>query len=125
MTESEAERFVRLRVLTPEQVILDELVDWAQIPLTDGLLGVWPGHAPLMAAVSEGMVTYAINGEVRQLPISAGFLRIDSARCMILSGALATFEPTERSVETLAVRLEEALLEHFTGDELEELGLDE
>ena len=40
--ERRASDAVLLRVLTPERVMFDAPVQWVQVPLEDGMLGVWP-----------------------------------------------------------------------------------
>lgn len=125
MSEFDAERSIRLRVLTPEQVLFDGPVDWVQVPLSDGLLGVWPGHAPLIGAVDDGEATFSLDGEIHRLPVTAGFLRIDATCCVILCGALAVSQIPERDVESLATQFENTLREYLTEDELEGLGINE
>lgn len=112
---------VHLRVLTPEQVMFDGPVDWVQIPLEDGLLGVWPEHAPLVAATGQGELEFAAQGEIQRMPIGAGVLRIDSTHCVVMFGATAASPQPERDLEALAAHLEEALYERLTETEVEEL----
>ncbi len=118
---SEERPTVRLRVITPEQVLLDESVDWVQIPLEDGLMGVWPGHAPLVAATGQGELEYSSSGELHHLPIGAGVLRIDSTHCVVMYGTTAASPEPERDREELAQQLEEAFYERLSDQEVEEL----
>ena len=49
---------VNLTIVTPEQILFQGAVEWVQVPLHDGMIGVWPGHAPLIAAISAGTAQY-------------------------------------------------------------------
>jgi len=118
---SEKHAVVRLRVITPEQVLFDGEVDWVQIPLEDGLIGVWPDHAPLVAATGQGELEYASGGETRRMPIGAGVLRIDRTHCVVLYGSTAAPPEAGRDLDALTRELEEALYEQLAGDEAGDL----
>ncbi|MGI6367519.1 MAG: F0F1 ATP synthase subunit epsilon [Anaerolineae bacterium] len=83
MSELEA-AVVHLRVVTPERVILDEPVEWVQVPLEDGMLGVWPEHAPLIARMMPGELTLSQNGVPSTLTVGAGILLVDETHCVVL-----------------------------------------
>ena len=38
----------RLVVVTPETTLLDENVDSVRLPLYDGMIGIFPGRAPIV-----------------------------------------------------------------------------
>jgi F-type H+-transporting ATPase subunit epsilon len=75
---------VALSVLTPEQILYDGEALWVEVPLTDGLIGVWPGHAPLMGALGQGVVRFETHSGVREVPVSGGVLRVGVERCAVL-----------------------------------------
>ncbi len=110
---------VRLRVITPEQVVFDEAVDSVQIPLEDGLLGVWPEHAPLVAATDQGELEYSVQGEVHRLTVGAGVLRIDSTHCVVMYGASAGTSASERNLDALFDQMERGLRENGDLSELD------
>ncbi len=112
---------VRLRVITPEEIVYDGPVDWVQVPLADGMLGVWPTHAPLVAATERGELEFQAEGQVQRLPVGAGVLCIDGTHCVVMYGASARSAEPERDLEALAMRLEETLHERLTESEVEEL----
>ncbi len=112
---------VQLRVLTPEQVIFDGPVDWAQVPLEDGLLGVWPDHAPLVAATGAGELAYHQEGETHRLAVGSGVLRIDQTHCVVLFGSTAPSDESSGNFDGLVLQTEEALHETFSEGEIEEL----
>ena len=121
MTESHTENRVQLRVLTPEQILFDGPVDWVQVPLEDGLLGVWPEHAPLVAATGHGELVYQQGGETSRMPVGPGVLRIDTTHCVVLFGSLDAPAAPERDLDGLAIEIESSLNETLSESELEEL----
>jgi len=100
---------VRLTILTPEEILFQGDVSWVEIPLYDGLIGIWPGHAPLIAALAEGTVRYETRGEIRELAVGSGVLRVHEEGCAILVGALQPAADSEGDKEALFSDLEEAL----------------
>jgi F-type H+-transporting ATPase subunit epsilon len=70
-----AEAF-ELEVATPERLIVQELVTEAQIPARDGYIGVLPGHAPLVAELKTGVLSYMAGGQKRYLAIHGGFVEV-------------------------------------------------
>ncbi|MBN1402333.1 MAG: ATP synthase F1 subunit epsilon [Anaerolineae bacterium] len=113
---------VNLDILSPEQILFSGQVSWIEVPLQDGLLGIWPGHAPLIAALASGQVRFEVEGEIQTLQIEGGILRIGIERCAILVGALRTStELPEGDVERLAAEFEEALGEALSQEEIDAL----
>lgn len=80
---------LHLLVLTPEDVLFEGDVLWAQVPLVDGLTGIWPGHAPLVGRIDRGSVEYATAEGTEAVAVAGGVLRVDEERCIVLVGALA------------------------------------
>ncbi len=80
---------LHLVVLTPEQILYEGEVLWAQVPLVDGLVGVWPGHAPLVGRITSGMVEYATVEGIETVTVVDGVLRVDEGRAIVLVSALA------------------------------------
>jgi len=84
---------LHLLVLTPEEILFQGDVLWAQVPLVDGLAGVWPGHAPLVGRIDRGKVEYATSDGVETVAVASGVLRVDDeGRCIVLVGSLARGE---------------------------------
>jgi|SRR5579863_464070 len=65
-----------LEVATPERLIVEELVTESQIPARDGYIGVLPGHAPLVAELQTGVLSYVARGRTRYLAIHGGFVEV-------------------------------------------------
>jgi F-type H+-transporting ATPase subunit epsilon len=120
VTDEQLPERVNLLVVTPERIVFNGAVRWAQVPLHDGLLGVWPGHAPLIALLQPGDLVLDDGTEERSIPIPGGILRIDIERCVVLAGGLseAARSKQEGGREHLIADMEEALQETLTEEEL-------
>ncbi|HNT78151.1 MAG TPA: hypothetical protein PKH77_24320 [Anaerolineae bacterium] len=79
---------LRLTVLTPNGLLLDETeVAWVQAQLADGGgLGIYPGHAPLLAETEAAALRYAVAGKERQTErLEAGILRVNGGEVRLLT----------------------------------------
>ncbi|MCJ7695650.1 MAG: hypothetical protein MUO40_09500 [Anaerolineaceae bacterium] len=67
-----------LIVMSPDQILLSHNnVSAINIRLEDGrLLGIRPGHAPLIANTAAGNISYTIDSQVFEMPIPAGILTV-------------------------------------------------
>ena len=61
-----AETFL-LEVATPERLLLQEQVSEVEIPGLDGILGILPGHAPLISGLGSGVLVYTVSGVLSAL----------------------------------------------------------
>ncbi|MCC7417070.1 MAG: F0F1 ATP synthase subunit epsilon [Acidobacteria bacterium] len=76
---------IRLQIVSAERSLVDELVDEVEIPGWDGYFGVWPGHTPLLAALSVGTLSYRQGPERRLLVLAFGFAEVQPDRVTILA----------------------------------------
>ena len=67
-----------LDVVTPERVMLSEEVTQTIAPGSEGQLGIWANHAPLMSELAPGEVlaTLADGRTLSHIIISGGFLEV-------------------------------------------------
>lgn len=101
-----AETF-RCRVITPEGPVLDREAVSVRFPAPDGLVGVWPNHAPMISLVGAGSLT--LRGEDDRawfLDMNGGFAEVRDNLLTIL--AVRTGELLERSPEAVERPLDEA-----------------
>jgi F-type H+-transporting ATPase subunit epsilon len=123
VTNEQLPERVNLLVVTPERIVFNGAVRWVQVPLHDGLLGVWPGHAPLIALLQPGELVLDDDTGEQSITVPGGILRIDVERCVVLAGGLseAARSKQEGSREELIAEMEEALQETLTEEELNDL----
>ncbi len=77
---------IRLEVVTPDGAIFSEMVESVQVPAAEGSLGVLANHAPLMAQLLMGLVTYRRDGNEDFIYISGGYMEVSNNHVMILAG---------------------------------------
>lgn len=89
-----ADKRLRLTVLTPAGALLDVTdVAWVQVPLADGgSVGIYPGHAPLLAETRQAPLRYATAvGEHRTEEFEVGILQVMDHQVLLLTtGTAAT-----------------------------------
>lgn len=110
-----------LLITSPGDLFFEGQARWAQVPLRDGLIGIWPGHAPLVGALGAGEVEFAVDGEIRRVPVQTGILKVDRERCVVLVGAQSAAAAQALAPDALAGELEAGLSEVLTEEELERL----
>jgi len=76
---------LRLEFVTPAQAIAHEDVDEIELPGEDGYFGVLPGHAPLLAALTTGIMWYRKGTEKRFAFVDGGFAEVLPTRVSILA----------------------------------------
>ena len=108
---------LRLEIATPDHLVLTEGVDEVILPSVEGYMGVRPGHAPLLAALDVGEISFRIGSEEKYLACSGGFAEVLADSVSILA---ETAEPAEeidveraeRAREQAEVRLKAEPAEH-------------
>jgi len=73
-----------LEVATPEKLVVRNDASEAQIPGTEGMLGIMPGHAPLISEIDSGELTYTMEGKRHTLAIAKGWVEISSSKVRVL-----------------------------------------
>jgi F-type H+-transporting ATPase subunit epsilon len=75
-----------LEIVTPEkQVVKDLPAEEAQIPGSDGYLGILPGHAPLITELKAGALTYRAGGATHTVAVAWGFAEVLPDKVTILA----------------------------------------
>ncbi|MBI3302853.1 MAG: F0F1 ATP synthase subunit epsilon [Deltaproteobacteria bacterium] len=105
---------LRLRVVTPERLLLDEEVDEVTAPGTAGEFGVLPNHITFLSSLQPGRLTYKQGGQVRPLAVSSGFAEVADNVMTVLADsaefadeidgerARAALRAAEESLKTLS-----------------------
>ena len=77
---------LRLEVAVPDKLVLDVETDSVQLPLASGYLGVLPGHAPLLAEIGTGVLTFVgEQGREEYLALVGGAAEILPDRVRVLA----------------------------------------
>jgi F-type H+-transporting ATPase subunit epsilon len=65
-----------LEVAVPERLLVEEEVDEVQIPAADGYLGVLPDHAPLMAQLGFGVMSFRVDDQTKYVALHGGLVEV-------------------------------------------------
>jgi F-type H+-transporting ATPase subunit epsilon len=107
---------LKLEIVTPEGLKLAESVEQFTAPGLDGEFGVLPLHAPLLTALTPGIVTYTQGGHTHAVAIGSGFAEVNGDRAILLTLKFVTKE----TLDPVRVRLElkevDEELDRFSGD---------
>jgi F-type H+-transporting ATPase subunit epsilon len=103
-------RHLRLEFVTPDRAIVHEDVDAVELPGEEGVFGVLPGHAPLLAALKTGPMWYRKGAEKRFAFIGSGFAEVLPDRVSVLAQVAERAEDIDTArAEAAKRRLEEQL----------------
>ncbi len=114
---------IKLKVVTPDKVIIDELVDNVSVPTTTGVITILNKHVPLISTVRSGEmlvrrggsgISYAVfNGVVNIRPHIKGLTEV----VVLLERSEVSEDIDEKRAQQALKRAKELLDEE--GDEVE------
>jgi F-type H+-transporting ATPase subunit epsilon len=67
---------IKLKIVTPERLILEEMVDQVSIPTTLGEITILPNHIPLITGLTSGDIVALTSGEYVPMAVSGGFIEV-------------------------------------------------
>ena len=67
---------IRLRVVTPARLVIDEEVDEVTAPGELGEFGVLPNHIAFLSTLVPGVLTYKQGAQTQTLAISGGYAEV-------------------------------------------------
>jgi len=67
---------LKLKIITPERLVLEEMVDQVTLPTTEGEITILPEHIPLIAGLASGDVVAVVGGEHVPMAVAGGFMEI-------------------------------------------------
>jgi F-type H+-transporting ATPase subunit epsilon len=109
---------LKLEIVTPEAVIYSEDVEMVTLPGSEGELGVFPQHVPLMTQIVAGEITARKDGRDYFLAVGEGFAQITGERVAILTDmAIKAESIDEARAEEARKRAEGRLAEHLDEEE--------
>jgi F-type H+-transporting ATPase subunit epsilon len=75
----------RLKIITPRRLLLEADVEEAQVPTIDGLIGILPGHRPLIVALGVGRLTFRFGKSEDGHEIKGGYAEIQPDRVLVFT----------------------------------------
>ena len=105
-----AER-VEFELVTPERLLLSEMVEMVVVPGTEGNFGVLPGHAPLISTIRPGTIAiYEGQTVTRRLFVVGGIAEVTAERCTVLADEAISPDALDRGAIEAELRTVEGNL---------------
>jgi len=76
---------LRLKVIAPRKLLVDEEVQELSLPSLDGYLGILPGHRPLFLAIGTGRITYRITKKEETLSVQGGYAEVLPEKVLVFT----------------------------------------
>jgi F-type H+-transporting ATPase subunit epsilon len=108
---------LKLEIVTPEGVTYSEDVEMVTLPGSEGEMGIYPNHVPLMTQVTAGEVAARRNGRDEFLAVGEGFVEITGERVAILTDMAIKADNIDEAKAEEARRRAEARLAEKLDDE--------
>ncbi|MBI1839598.1 MAG: F0F1 ATP synthase subunit epsilon [Verrucomicrobia bacterium] len=109
---------LKLEIVTPEARIYSETVDMVTLPGSEGEMGIFPNHVPLMTQVVAGEVIARKGGQSQHLAVGDGFVEITGDRVAILTDmAIKADDIDEMKAEEARKRAEARMNEKLSSEE--------
>jgi F-type H+-transporting ATPase subunit epsilon len=112
-----AAKSFKLSIVTPERTLYEGDVTSVILPASDGYLGIWANHAPMVAAMRAGVVAMRERGRETTMQLYAvdqGFAEVSDNNVIVLADAArAEGEIDYDEVRTALDRRKAELREHL------------
>lgn len=67
---------IQLKIVTPERLVLEEIVDQVTMPTLEGEITVLPEHIPIIVGLKSGDIVAMSGGEYIPFAVSGGFVEV-------------------------------------------------
>ena len=109
---------MKLEIVTPEAIVVSEDVEMVTLPGSEGELGVYPNHVPLLTTLNPGELRVLKGGKETFLAIGEGFVEITGSSVSVLTDmALKPAAIDESAAEAAVARAQAAMKEDLGKEE--------
>jgi F-type H+-transporting ATPase subunit epsilon len=110
---------LKLQIVTPEATTYSEDVEMVVLPGSEGELGVYPKHVPLLTTLKPGELRVFKDGRATSLAIGEGFVEITGESVSVLTDmALESEKIDEAAAEAAVARAQAAMKEDHGAEEV-------
>ena len=95
---------IKLKIITPEKTVLEEMVDSVTIPTTEGEITILPHHIPLVSGLASGDIVARHGEDVVPMAVSGGFIEVKGVSGVTEVAVLADFAEHVKEISEDAVR---------------------
>ncbi len=67
---------INLKIVTPERLVLEEIVDQVTLPTLEGEITILPEHIPVIVGLKSGDIVAMSGGEQVPFVVSGGFVEV-------------------------------------------------
>jgi F-type H+-transporting ATPase subunit epsilon len=109
---------LKLEIVTPEEKIYSEDVNMVTLPGSEGELGVYPNHVPVLTALKPGELRVVKDGRETALAVGEGFIEIRADGVSVLTDMALRSEKIDiEAAEKAVERAHAAMKEDLTAEE--------
>jgi F-type H+-transporting ATPase subunit epsilon len=101
---------LKLEIVTPEGRAYQDDVDMVVLPGSEGELGIYPAHVPLMTQLVPGEVRIFKDGKQTELVVGSGFAEITHTQVSVLTDSAMEDESIDENLAEEAMKRAEAAL---------------
>src|SRR5689334_17186166 len=110
---------LKLEIVTPEEKIYSEDVDMVTLPGSEGELGIYPKHVPVLTTLKPGELRILRSGHESTMAIGEGFVEIKADSVSVLTDMALESEKIDIATAEAAVeRAKAAMKEDHTSEEV-------
>jgi F-type H+-transporting ATPase subunit epsilon len=110
---------LRLEIVTPETKAYSEEVDMVTLPGSEGELGIYPQHVPVLTTLQPGELRILKNGQETALAVGEGFVEITGNAVSIITDMALGSEAIDAAAAEAAVeRAQAAMKEDHSAEEV-------
>jgi F-type H+-transporting ATPase subunit epsilon len=82
---------IKLKIVTPERVLLERQADSVTVPTQTGQLTILSNHVPLVSSLKPGELKFRLGNEEEFFAVSGGFLEVRAGNEVVVLADTAEF----------------------------------
>ncbi|MBT2866519.1 MULTISPECIES: F0F1 ATP synthase subunit epsilon [Chromobacterium] len=109
---------MRVEVVSTEQLIFSGEAEFVVAPATEGEIGVYPQHVPLLTRIKPGVLRLKVPGAKEEVlvAVSGGMMEVQPSLITVLADTAIRGEDLDEARANEAKRAAEDALKHATDD---------
>jgi F-type H+-transporting ATPase subunit epsilon len=108
---------LKLEIVTPEQKIYSEDVSMVTLPGSEGELGIYPKHVPVLTTLKPGELRFVKDGRETAMAVGEGFVEIKGDAVSVLTDMALEAEKIDVAAAEAAVERAKAAMKEDLGKE--------
>jgi len=104
---------LQIKIVTPERLMLEEMVDQVTVPTTEGEITILPDHVPLIGGLASGDIVAFSNGEHIPMAVVGGFVEVKKEDGVTTVAILADFAENVGDISDEAIAAAKAKAEEL------------